>query len=389
MRQFALGKRRKKNLLDRFIKPGKSGPKPDNFLLIVIFIIIVFGLIMLSSASSNISFRDYEGNSYHLFWRQILRGFLPGLLLFWFFSRFDYQKLEKFSVSLFFAALALLVLVFVPGLGQVYGGSRSWLGFPGFSFQPAEFVKLFLILALAGWFSYRGREMNREFWNGLAPFAFMLVLIGLPIIFQPDIGTLVIITVIALVIYYVAGAKLSHITGVILAGIGAFGILIIQAPYRLARLVTFINPDAETTGAAYQINQALLAVGSGGLFGLGFGQSRQKLAYLPEVMGDSIFAIIAEELGFIFVSGLIILFLLLAWRGFKIAGSLDDPYGKFIIVGILAWFIFQAFLNIGAMIGILPLTGVPLPFISYGATALASSMAAAGILVNISRRYSN
>jgi cell division protein FtsW len=384
MRRFKSGR---KNRLKRFFKKGRSLDRPDYFLLGLIFLIVIFGLVMLSSASGVESFRRYN-DTYYLFRHQLLNGLLPGLILFFLLSRIDYHFWERFSVLFFVVSLIFLVLVFVPGIGSNLGGpARSWIDVGGiFTFQPAEIVKLLLILSLAGWFSYRGRETNKDFWNGLVPFAVVLGLISLLIVSQPDIGTLVVIIAISLIIYFVAGASLVHILGLILAGVGGFGLLIVQAPYRAERLITFLRPEFDPQGMGYHINQALLAIGSGGWFGLGFGQSRQKFAYLPEVMGDSIFAIIAEELGFVFTTVLIILFLLLAWRSLKLARAVTDDYARLLVIGIISWFIFQAFFNIAAMIGLLPVTGIPLPFVSYGGTALVTSLAAAGILINISRQ---
>jgi len=384
MRRFNF---RKKSYLSKLIKQKKEiAGHSDLFLLTLIFIIVGFGLVALSSASSVESFRRF-GDTYYLFRHQLINGLVPGLILFFILAKVDYRRLEKFTSVFFILSLILLGLVFIPYIGSSHGGSaKSWINIGSiFSFQPTEIVKLFLILFLAGWFSYRGREKNQDFWNGLLPFAIILGLISLLIILQPDLGTLVVVGVIALAVYFVASAKIFHLLGLVLAGLGAFGILIIQAPYRAARLMTFLHPEFDPQGVGYHINQALLAIGSGGWFGLGFGQSRQKFAYLPEVMGDSIFAIIAEELGFIFTTALIVLFLILAWRGFKLAQETEDDYGRFIVVGIISWFTFQAFLNIGAMVGLLPLTGIPLPFISYGGTALAASLAAGGILINISK----
>lgn len=374
----------KKKIFNLF-RVDRSLAKPDYFLLIIVSLIVVFGLVMLSSASSVLSFQRF-GGTYNLFWRQLLRGFLPGLILFFFFFKFNYRHLEKFSVWFFLISMAFLISVFIPGLGENYGRAQSWISLGGLSFQPAELVKLLLILSLAGWFAYRGKEKTQDFWNGLIPFVVILILISLPIMLQPDAGTLGIVAMIALIIYFAAGAKLSHLLGLALAGIGAIGILIVVAPYRLARLTTFLDPEFDPSGIGYHINQALLAIGSGGLFGLGFGQSRQKFAYLPEVMGDSIFAIIAEELGFLITVGLIIAFILLAWRGLRLAQRINDDYGRLVVVGIISWFVLQAFFNIAAMLGLLPLTGIPLPFISYGGTALVTSMAAAGILISISRQ---
>ncbi|MFA6215892.1 MAG: putative peptidoglycan glycosyltransferase FtsW [Patescibacteria group bacterium] len=381
-------KQSKKKLTSR-LNLEKILGKPDYFLLGIFGLITVFGLIMLSSASAVESYRNF-GSTYYLFWHQVVSGFIPGVAFFFVFAAIPYRRLEKYTVWFFIISLILLLLVFLPGIGSNNGSSaKSWINVFGlFSFQPAEIVKLFLILGLAGWFSYRGRELNNDFWNGLVPFAVILGLISLLVVMQPDLGTLIIIVSISLAVYFTAGARFTHILWLILGGLAAFGILVIQAPYRAARLLTFLNPKIDPQGIGYHINQAFLAIGSGGFFGLGFGQSRQKFAYLPEVMGDSIFAIIAEELGFIFAVALIGLFILLAWRGLKLAQAVSDDYARFVIIGITSWFVLQAFFNIAAMIGLMPLTGIPLPFVSYGGTALAASLAAVGILANISREIS-
>ena len=301
MRIFKPSRRgRLKNLFK--IKRGWN--RPDYFLLGLIFLLVVFGLAMLSSASNVESFQNHQGDAYYSFRHQLINGLLPGLILFFILSGINYRVWEKLTVLFFILSLVLLVLVFIPGLGQNYDRAQSWINIGGISFQPSEVVKLFLILGLAGWFSYRGPEMTKDFWNGLVPFAVILGLISIPIIRQPDLGTLVVIASIGLVMYFTAGARLTHLFSLILVGLGLFGILIAQAPYRAERLMTFIHPELDPQGIGYHINQAFLAIGSGGWFGLGFGQSLQKFAYLPEVMGDSIFAIIAEELGFIFTVGL-------------------------------------------------------------------------------------
>ena len=376
---------RRKKIFGFLSTSDRSLHKPDYFLLVVIGLITIFGLVMLSSASSVRSFNDF-GSTYHYFLRQVIRGFIPGVLALFVLSKVRYQFWEKFSVWFFIASMLLLTLVFVPGLGVKIGGAQSWLNFGGIVFQPAEVVKLFLIMSLAGWFAYRGQEKTVDFWNGLIPFLVVLILIASPIILQPDTGTLGVVIMIALAVYFAAGAKLSHLFSLGIAGLGVFGLMVAVAPYRIARLTTFLHPEFDPSGAGYHINQALLAVGSGGLFGLGFGQSRQKFAYLPEVMGDSIFAIIAEELGFIFTFILVVLFILLALRGLRLAKRSEDDYARLLVIGIVCWFAVQAFFNIGAMLGLLPITGIPLPFISYGGTALAANLAAAGILINISRQ---
>jgi len=376
--------RKKRSFGENIFRPKARTERPDYVLIGIIFSILIFGLIALSSASNFQSYNQFN-DSYYLFKHQLLFGLLPGLLLFFVLAKIDYGIFEKYSVLSFILSIILLISVFVPGIGVTYGRARSWINVAGFSFQPAEIVKLLLIVSLSGWFAYRGREKTADFWNGLVPFAFILGLICLPIIMQPDIGTLAVIVLIALVIYFVAGGRLSHILGLGLAGLGAFGILVAQAPYRAERLMTFLHPELDPEGIGYHINQAFLAIGSGGWFGLGLGQSRQKFAYLPEVMGDSIFAIIAEELGFIVSAGLVILFLTLLFRGLKLAQLSPDNFSRYVTVGIIAWFTLQAFLNIAAMVGIMPLTGIPLPFVSYGGSALMSALAAAGVLVNISK----
>ncbi|OGY45958.1 MAG: cell division protein FtsW [Candidatus Buchananbacteria bacterium RIFCSPHIGHO2_01_FULL_39_8] len=350
----------------------------------IIFLILIFGLIALYSASNFESLNKF-GDTYYLFKHQLIFGLLPGLILLFILARINYNQWEKYPVLFFILAIILLTLVFIPGVGATYGRAKSWVNIAGFSFQPAEIVKLLFILSLASWFAHRGKEKTSDFWNGLVPFTVILALISLPIIMQPDIGTLAVVVIIAFAIYFIAGGKIFHIISLGLVGLGAFGILIAQAPYRAQRLMTFLYPELDPEGIGYHIKQAFLAIGSGGWFGLGLGQSRQKLAYLPEVKADSIFAIIAEEMGFIVSAGLIILFLVLLFRGLKLAQAAPDDFSRYTIVGIIIWFSLQAFLNIAAMVGLLPLTGIPLPFISYGGTALMSALAATGILINISK----
>ena len=379
-------RQRRRRLPIATLLPKKINHRPhvDYVLVGGIFFVIIFGLAVLSSATSVQSFRDYH-DSYHLFRHQLLFGVLPGLVLFFVFTRIDYRKLDRYTVYFFAAMMILLLLVFIPGLGATWGTSNSWVTIAGLSLQPSEVAKLFLILVLASWFSQRGEEFTADFWNGLFPFILLLGVVSVPIILQPDIGTLAVVVTIAGVMYFVAGARLRHLLMLAMLSVASLVALIIKAPYRAERLLVFLNPEADPSGIGYHINQALLAVGSGGLFGLGFGQSRQKFAYLPQVLGDSIFAILAEELGFFFSVLLIFAFLLILIRGVRLAKTTDDAYGRYIVIGIVAWFTLQAYLNIAAMVGLVPLTGIPLPFISYGGTAFFSAMAGAGILINISR----
>lgn len=383
MKSFFWGK--KKFIPKNIFNFGHNGKKPDYSFIWLVFFIVIVGLVMLSSASNVESFRDF-GNFYYLLFHQVFNGFIPGLILFFIFFKVDYKKFQKYTIHFFIFSVILLLLVFIPKVGLSHNQAQSWVKLGFFSFQPSEVVKLFIIFVLAGWFSQRQQEMTNNFWNGLVPFAAIIGIISLPIILQPDVGSLFVILAIAFIMYFIAGANLVHLFSLILIGLGAFGILIAQAPYRAARLMTFLHPELDPQGIGYHINQAFLAIGSGGWFGLGFGQSRQKLAYLPEVLGDSIFAVIAEEIGFIFSAALIILFLVLFWQGLKIAKNSDDIYGYYLGVGLTCWFVVQAFLNIAGMLGLMPLTGIPLPFISYGGTALAACLSGAGVLANISKR---
>ncbi|MFA5187929.1 MAG: putative lipid II flippase FtsW [Patescibacteria group bacterium] len=367
----------------RFI--AKTWHRADYRFIITLAVIIIFGLIMLSSASVSLAYEKFN-NSYHYLQHQIIFGLIPGVILFFIFSLIDYRTWKKMAFWFLVSSVVLLVAVFVPGIGADYGNAKSWLDILGFSFQPSELVKLTFLIYLSAWLENRGQKKASDFTEGLKPFLSVLSLITLLLLLQPDLGTMTIILLVSLVVYYIGGAKISHLLGIGLASLLGLFVLIKIAPYRTARLMTFLHPELDPQGIGYHINQAFLAIGSGGFWGRGFGMSRQKFQYLPEVAGDSIFAIIAEELGFI-VSALLILGLLyLVYRGFKIAQNAPDNFAKLLVVGVMAWIIVQTFVNIGAMVGLLPLTGVPLPFVSYGGTSMTVLLAACGIVVNISRQ---
>jgi cell division protein FtsW len=246
-------------------------------------------------------------------------------------------------------------------------------------------AKLSIIIYLAAWLESRGTHKIKDVFEGLLPFLGIMGLIGFLIIKQPDTGTLGVIVISSFAIFFISGARIQH-----LASLGAIGTLVLWIlvkiePYRLDRISAFLDPGADPQGIGYQINQALLAVGSGGILGVGLGHSRQKFNYLPEPVGDSIFAVIGEELGLIGAAMLVILFVALAMRGIKIAKNAPDMFGKLLAAGITIWIVMQAFINISANIALVPLTGIPLPFISYGGTSLVFLMAAVGILLNISK----
>ncbi len=357
----------------------------DKILLFTVFALIIFGLIMIASAGVVYSQTRF-GDQYYFFKRQLFFGILPGLVVLYIFQKIHYQYWKKVGTLLFFISLVFLILVFIPGIGtKVYGASR-WIQLGPLSFQPSEMTKLSIILYLAAWLESKGWKRTRDFFEGFLPFLAVLGIVGFLIIKQPDTGTLGIIIITAMAIYFIAGAKISHILSLAMAGFLGLWVLIKTAPYRFDRFLVFLNPGTDVQGIGYQINQALLALGSGGIFGLGLGHSRQKFNYLPEPVGDSIFAIIGEELGIIGAVVLIALFVTLALRGFKIAKCAPDNFGKLAAGGIVFWVVIQAFINVSAISGIIPLTGVPLPFISYGGTSLIFLMAGMGILLNISKQ---
>jgi cell division protein FtsW len=324
------------------------------------------------------------GDSYYFFKQQLL-GLGVGFLALFFFQSVDYRAWKRFVVPVFFIAIALLILVFIPGFGTTVYGAARWVAIGPISFQPSEVMKLAIILYLSAWLSTKGQGKAGDFYEGLVPFLLILSFVGFLIIKQPDTGTLGLIFIIAMSIFFASGAKLAHIGGLAVSAFLFLLILIKLAPYRMQRLLVFLNPEHDPSGAGYQITQALIAVGSGGLFGIGLGQSRQKFNYLPEPVTDSIYAVLSEEFGLMGAGLVLCLFTFIAWRGFLIARGAQDEFGRLLAVGITTWIVGQAFINIGAISGLIPLTGIPLPFISYGGTSLAVLLGSFGILLNISK----
>jgi len=356
----------------------------DKPLFITSAIILIFGLIMLYSASVAVGIDRFEDSTYFIK-RQII-ALVIGLVAAYIVYKIDYHFWEQWSLIFLFTSIVLLICVLIPGFGVSDQGAQRWLDFGFMGFQPSELVKLTLILYMGAWMSERGPHVIGSFKGGFVPFASVLAVLAFLIIQQPDLGTFIIIAVIAIVMFFLGGGSIKHIFTLMILGTAGVVAAIKAAPYRMDRLMTFFNPSLDPQGAGYHINQAILAVGSGGLFGLGFGLSLQKYLYLPEVVGDSLFAVIAEELGFIFSVFLVLLFLYFFWRSIKISRKAPDNFGKLAAIGIGAWICLQAFVNIGAMLGILPLTGLTLPLMSYGGSSLIVTMASIGILLNISKR---
>jgi cell division protein FtsW len=373
----------KKWLLAPFIDDRQSH-QPDYILLSVVGLLVFFGLLFLSSTSSSLAFHQRNQDIYFFVKQQITHGLIPGLIVFYFALRINYQNYHKYFKLFFVASIFLLLIVFIPGLQLEGTSAKSWIHIGDISLQTSELVKLSFIIFLAGWLANVGLQV-KSWKNGAWPFIVFLGIISVLIVLQPDIGTLSIIVLTSLAMYFVAGANFKHLLVILVAGLLSLIAMVKAAPYRMNRFLAFLDPERDPLGITYQIRQALIAVGSGGWWGLGLGYSRQKFNYLPEPAGDSIFAIVAEEIGFVFSSLFIILFAILMIRGFYVVRHAPDNFGKLIALGIVVWLSAQIFVNIASIIGLLPLTGVPLPFVSLGGTNLLVTLFGIGILANISR----
>lgn len=357
--------------------------KPNYLLAFIVFGLVIFGLLMIYSASVVRSYQTFGYNYYYLNHQAL--SFLVGIV-FWFIAmKIDYRFWQKNALWLFLISVIFLITVYIPGVGVELQGAKRWISLGPIFFQPSEIVKFTFIIYLAAWLSKR-REKIKDFFSGFIPFAITFAIVAILILKEPDMGTTIVLTIIAITMFFVSGAPLLHI------GIGSliacvfFWILVKTSPYRLQRLMVYLNPEGKSLESGYHINQALMAIGSGGLFGLGFGQSKQKYLYLPETHIDSIFAIIVEELGFLRSSIIVIAFIVIGYIGYKISKTAPDIFSRLVAIGITTWIMAQAFLNIATMLGIVPLTGVPLPFISYGGTSLIITLFAVGVLINISKQ---
>lgn len=355
----------------------------DAALLLTIIGLVLFGLMMITSASSVIAERTRE-DVYFFLKHQLFFGATVGLSAFLAGLFIPYRFWRNMALPLLSLALIMLILVFIPGIGARYGEASRWIVVGPFSFQPTELMKFAFIVYLAALLERKGSDIY-NFKKSVVPFVVIVAVISLLVGLQPDIGTLFIITAIAGTMVFAAGFRLTHLAILGFAGAAVFGILFNTAKYRLARIIVYLHPELDPQGIGYQINQALLAVGTGGLWGQGFGRSRQKYQYLPEPATDSIFAISAEELGLVRSLFVVAAFVFICFRGYRIARLAPDIFGQLLACGITSWITLQAFINIASIIAITPLTGVPLPFISYGGSALATILFASGILLNISQ----
>jgi cell division protein FtsW len=353
----------------------------DKWLLASVAALCAFGLVMVFSSSEVQGYVDH-GNASYYFQHQILWlvvGAAAGLLA----LGFDYHRLRSLAPIVALIAVVLLIVVLVPQIGVVRNGARRWFGVGSFTIQPAELAKIAAIIYLARWLE-KSTERVRSLRKGLVPFLLMLALLVGLVLLERDLGTSMILAVIALAMFLVAGARWTHIAGVAAVAAGAMGVLIKLEPYRYSRMVTYLNPWSDSLNTGFQGVQSVLALGSGGLIGVGLGNSIQKYQWLPEAHTDFIFAIIGEELGLIGTIAVLGLFCFFAYRGYRAALRAPDTFGLLLATGITTWLIFQAFVNMAAVTLTLPTTGIPLPFISFGGSSLSVSLAAVGLLLNIS-----
>ena len=355
----------------------------DKPLFYASLILLVGGLLILASASVALSYRNF-GTIHYYTLRQFLYGGLVGSAMFFIALATPYRFWKKMAIPMMIASFILLALLFIPELSYSFGGARRWIELGPLTFQPSEILKFSFIAYLASWLEARKREVGSVSY-GMVPFAIMLGAVAIFLIMQPDFGTLGVIVSSAFILYFLGGGRISQIITLFAFGLVSFYFLIQLAPYRLARILVFLNPTLDPQGAGYQISQSLIAIGSGGFLGLGFGQGVQKYSFLPEPMGDSIFAIFSEETGFLGAIILISIFVFLLWRSLYIAKHAPDTFGKLMAAGISISIALQAFINMAAISGLVPLTGIPLPFISYGGTSLAMTLGSIGVLLNISK----
>ena len=355
----------------------------DRILFITTLLLVAVGLFIVASASSGLSMKRFA-TPYYFFIHQLVAGATIGVFLLLGAQHISYKHWKSLAPVFLIASVFLMALLFVPKFGISHGGAIRWLDFSLFSFQPSEILKFSFLLYLVSWLAAKKKEV-RTMSFGLVPFLLMIGFSGTFLILEPDIGTLGVLSLTSAFLFFLGGGRLFHLGIIILFGAFLLGVLIYMEPYRLSRFAVFLNPSLDRQGIGYQLNQSLVAIGSGGIGGKGFGFSFQKLHLLPEPAGDSVFAIVAEESGFVGSLILLFLFLLFFWRGIMIAQRSRDTFAKLLASGLTLIIFIQVVINTGSLLGLLPLTGIPLPFVSYGGTSLAMHLAQVGILLNISK----
>lgn len=357
--------------------------RPDYWLLSLTLALVAIGLLAVYSASFAIGMNDYSNPNYFIV-KQLIAAAI-GLVLLLAALCIDYRWLRRYSPLIMLLSLLSLLAVLVPHVGVDSNGARRWLALgPLPPLEPSEFAKLAMIIYIAAWLSAKGEQIH-DFSLGFVPFVMMVGLVSGLILLEPDMGTAVIITLTTVTMFFVAGAALRHVLTLVLAGTLSALLLIVVEGYRSSRLLIFLNPEKDPAGAGFHILQLLIALGSGGLHGLGLGSSRQKFFYVPGAHTDGIFAIIGEEAGFIGAVFMIVLFALFVWRGLRAAARARDQFAALVAVGVTCWVGYEAVINIGGITRSMPMTGIPLPFVSYGGSALMACLAGAGVLLSVTR----
>lgn len=354
--------------------------KTDKLLLLSVIILSLFGLLMIYSSSS--IWAEYKYNDPYKFLKTQSIFLLLGYIIIYIISKIPYQTYLKYSNKILLISIILLILVLIPGIGTIRNGSRSWFGIGSLGIQPSEFAKLGIIIFTS---KYLSTNKIKDIKTSVIPILSVIILIFGLIMLQPDFGTGMIIVITIIVLLFISGVKLSFFIKLALIGLLGIISLIIIAPYRLKRIISYLNPWADPLGSGFQIIQSLYAIGPSGLLGAGLGNSIQKHFYLPEPQTDFIFAIISEELGFMGVLIITILFLTIIYRGINISLKQEDNFAKYLSFGLTFSIAFQTILNLMVVVGLIPVTGVTLPFLSYGGSSLLVSMTYIGILLNISK----
>ncbi|MBU1887608.1 MAG: putative lipid II flippase FtsW [Candidatus Omnitrophica bacterium] len=357
--------------------------KESQRLMIVTSALACIGIVMVYSSSSCYAYEKFYDGAYYL--KRHLSHFIIGFFIAAATMRVDYRKLKDYTKPLLLLAILGLLFSFVPGIGHEAGGAKRWVRFGGFGFQPSEFAGLFLIIYLAGALEKK-QGYIRNFFYGFMPPLMAAGAVVLLILAQPDLGSAAMLLSVSIIMLFAAGANMAYLVPFVVTAVPVFYFLIIKVPYRLRRIVGYLDPWSDTQGAGFQIIQSFLALGSGGISGLGLGASRQKLFYLPQAHTDFIFSIIGEETGLIGTLSIVVLFVVLIWLGITISIKARDLFGKFLALGITVGIALKAFINIAVSTGAIPTKGLPLPFISYGGTALVLNMIGIALLLNIAEK---
>lgn len=359
----------------------KSG-QFDYLLLLAVLGLLAIGTVVVFSASATIAYQTLHTPYYYLE-RQIMWAVL-GLIVLAVAARYSYWHYQKWALPVFGLSVVLLIAVLIPHVGIDINGARRWLGVGSLQVQPSELAKIGMIFLFARLFSMHEDRLS-DFWRGVIPHLGLAMVILVLVLAEPDLGTTVAIAGTFFVMLFIAGAKKRHLGALFLSALPVLGVVIAVEPYRLRRIVAFTDPWKHPLGEGFHTIQALLALGSGGVLGLGLGYSRQALGYLPESFTDFIFAVLGEELGLLGTLTVVILFMMVAWRGYRIAMRAPDVFSSLLATGFTTMIVIQAAINIGVVTATLPVTGITLPFISYGGSSLVLSLAGVGVLLNISK----